>query len=378
MFRKIYVVYAGEPADPLCRKVTELLCAYSEECIVTYWERSPQAGSMSQLGHAKRSIIVRTSGLFSRFKLAGYLLWMWSVFRFVAGNSGSNVLYLCINLDAALPALIAAKMNTATVVYYNADNAALARRWGKLLQNAIAFCEEWVSRSCSLTIVPSASRCGKMNERICVVPNSPTYEQMRIADSTTTVCNGFETVPLRVLVSGWLVETRGLGLVLEALRRLPEGLVEWVVAGKVECESARMLTTLPSVKYLGLLEAIDSFLLYKTVGIVAAFYDPSIPINRVAEPNKWLDCAALGVPFITNHGITTATRFADAGACFLIDYGKADELVELLKGLASDRVRLKRAGVAVRSLASRPWDQEMLSVLRRVEGAGALHFEPRM
>jgi hypothetical protein len=101
-------------------------------------------------------------------------------------------------------------------------------------------------------------------------------------------------------------------------------------------------------------------------------YDPAIPINRVAEPNKWHDCVLFGVPFIANNGIETAAPFVDAGACRLVTYGDATGLTNVLRALAARPDEWLEMRDAIAAMNAVPWDVQVTAILQEAQVVAAV------
>ena len=94
-----------------------------------------------------------------------------------------------------------------------------------------------------------------------------------------------------------------------------------------------------------------------------AFYDPALEINRLAEPNKWFDCAALEIPFFTNPGLFTSAPFEQRQACFLADYGDGAQLARELLRIDADRSLLETRRQGLRQMRYEAWDTAMARVI---------------
>jgi len=103
---------------------------------------------------------------------------------------------------------------------------------------------------------------------------------------------------LTLVYAGVISVKRGLHLIERALREI-EG-VRLILAGRVIDDIIDQLTRNPKIKYVGLLNYDAALKLQALADVIPVLYDPSIPINRVANPNKLFEAMMLGVPVITN------------------------------------------------------------------------------
>ena len=81
--------------------------------------------------------------------------------------------------------------------------------------------------------------------------------------------------------------------------------------------------------------------------ILFAFYDPQIPANRYASPNKLFEAMMCGKPIITN-AETTATKIVETENCgVVVPYGDVEAIKDTilkLKNNADLRERLGKNG----------------------------------
>jgi len=171
---------------------------------------------------------------------------------------------------------------------------------------------------------------------------------------------------LRLYVNGWLTRTRGIPVLLEALRRDPDLPVEIYCAGRPACDEAHELLRDRRTRYFGLLSHEESLALYPSCHFAFTYYDPSIPINRIAEPNKWGDCLAMRTPFLANAEIASVVQWIQAGACRALPYDDIDALSEFLRGDARREAVTLRENL--RGIAPEYWDEGVRVVLEAAAG----------
>jgi len=126
------------------------------------------------------------------------------------------------------------------------------------------------------------------------------------------------------------VETRGLRTLTRAIECCQAGTVQLLVAEKIGCEDAKKLIALPYAEYLGELSREESLATYYRTHLAFTFYDPRMEINRIAEPNKWVDFVATGTPFITNTEVQTAGKYLKNNQCLAVAYSDHEGLAQLL------------------------------------------------
>jgi glycosyltransferase involved in cell wall biosynthesis len=356
-------------AGPFLRKLAMVLSAINSRYEFWGWARAEQ--QCSPRTYATR-MLMRGGGEASRRLWWRYLLWMIRLFAAAITQPG-RATWICCDLGAALPIHLAscARRQNA-LVFFNMDNFALRYRWPGPVRWLIGRVERHVGDKATLHIVPGTSRWASGNRNLRVVSNTPTAAQIVHARAEIVKNNLHRPEEMfAIYVNGWLTETRGLQMILETAQALQHEPFRFIVAGKCLCPAADALAGLRNVEYLGYLSAEASLATYARAHVCLTFYDPAIPINRVAEPNKWQDCVLFGVPFIANDGIETAAPFVDAGACRLVKYGDSTALTAVLRTLTTRRDEWGKMHTAVAAMNTVPWDGQVITILREAQAIAA-------
>ncbi|WP_242113097.1 hypothetical protein [Luteimonas aquatica] len=298
----------------------------------------------------------------------GYLLWVATLTVRVLLRPKAGV-YFCSRLDAAVPCAVAAMLAGCRYVFLDRDKLSKSYAWPRPVRWAIERLEAFVGRRAALHVVPGASRVGKHDTgNVRIIRNTPHSDVIAQAWQLRAA------IPprrgrLRVLVSGLISPERGAGMALAAYRALAGEDIEFVAAGRLLGEDAQRLARELGDAYRGIVSNEEALAMLLASDVVLALYDPALEINRLAEPNKWFDCAALQVPFVTNRGLETSAPFEALEACFLCDYGDGPALAALLRAMAADPGLLRARRDALASMQFEPWDQAMARIVAECFGA---------
>lgn len=292
----------------------------------------------------------------------GYFLWVATLTLriFVRPRAG---VYFCSRLDAALPCAIVAAVRRCQYVFLDRDKLSKSYAWPAPVKRAIEHIERFVGRRAMLHVLPGASRAdGGDAGNVRVVRNTPhsdVIERARAMAETATP----KSSRLRVLVSGLISPERGAQMMNAVHDKLSGYGIEFIAAGRLLGPDAQRLAEKLGPGYRGIVSNEEALAMLLASDVVLAFYDPALEINRLAEPNKWFDCAALEVPFITNQGLETSSPFESQQACFICEYGNVSQLKSMLLGLADnpDLLEVRREGL--RKLQYEAWDTGMSRVI---------------
>lgn len=117
--------------------------------------------------------------------------------------------------------------------------------------------------------------------------------------------------------------------------------IRLILAGRVFDDTLEHLLKNPNVSYVGLLKAEEVLKLEKMADIIPVLYDPSIPINRVASPNKLFEAMMLGVPVVTN---VCRDIVAEADCGLIVNYD-TQEVKRAILWLKNNPLPRKKFGI---------------------------------
>ncbi len=347
---------------PRMNKLLEVLTGMGTEVAHWYWRRAAD-GDEADARIAARRRLLDGGGYANRRLALRYPAFMWRAFRQILGD-GEGRRFYCLGFAAALPAAVASLFARRTYLFDNNDNVSLSYRGPAPLRALLAAVERFVARRAAVHLVPASSRWDRPEPNLRVVPNVPTRAVLERARETARR-EGYRTGDIFTLyVTGLLTDARGARQLLDVLGAWDASIpLRILVSGRLRSAAAEELAGHARVEYLGQLDNETALARYACAHAVLTYYDPAVEINRLAEPNKWGDCVAMGVPFVVNGEVETSRPFVEAGACFAAPYHDADALRVLLEDLIADEGRLAAARKALGNLDWKPWDERMRDVL---------------
>jgi glycosyltransferase involved in cell wall biosynthesis len=324
------------------------------------WDRENNASCPT----ARERFLLRGGGQHNRKLALYYVAWIWVTFAATLRRTRGGSEVFAIGTFSTIGTLAACLLRRAKLVYINSDNLSLSYRLPQPLGRLIGASEGLLARLATVHVVPSSLRWTGATANLVVAKNTPTRAIVAEAKRISLERGYQRHEPLTLYVNGWLTETRGMQMIVEATKDLDRRSFRLLVAGSPLCDAATRLLKSPVVEYMGRLTREEAFALYYRAHLVATFYDPSIPINRLAEANKWYECIIAHTPFVVNEEVLTARTFREAGACFTIPYGDACALGKLLEELTSDRTRLLIAERNISGLKCSVMEDEYEPVFR--------------
>lgn len=352
-------------SQPYFAKLEKIIDAMGCSYTYTCWQRSNAPDFYSQESDKKKINLLYSRGVEgSRTIVLHYFVWMLLLFFYFLRQSKSR-LFIVSRFDAAFPLYMVSLFFRVRYIYLDRDALYLSHKWSPLVARLLKFIEAKIGKGAVAHVIPGNSRNFTFSENVRIVENAP-HSEFIVGARCSKFHSKIDPTTLSVYVNGWLVDTRGISMIVASARELllRGANVRFLVAGVLGCDAAEKLVGLGNVEYFGVLENVDALGLYSRTDVVLSFYDPSIQINQRAEPNKWLDCAVQEVPFITNFGIVTASKWLEAGVAFSVNYGSGKELTDLLMSFSKDRAILQKARLGFTKMNIQPWDTAMSEVLK--------------
>jgi len=246
-----------------------------------------------------------------------------------------DVAHAC-DFDTALPAASYAKLRQKRLVYDILDFYAymIAQPLGPATRGALARFERFVVHLADLVVLADRARVVQLGPEFkgqsVEIMNVP--EDVRIQEA--------EEPEFTVFYGGMISEERGLRQLVEATALAR---VKLVVAGHGADEASLVPIFQKSshVRFLGNIPYADVLKWTVKCQLIAALYDPAIPNNRLASPNKLFEAMMLSKPVVTNSETRPAEIVEGVGCGFVVKYGDANGLADALHLLA-DNIAMRR------------------------------------
>jgi len=203
------------------------------------------------------------------------------------------------------------------VIYNIHDNLADRYALPRVAREVLNYLEGLAVALSTVTVVPEDFRKASLprwcQDRVNIVRNSPQDAPTRAPEILSE--------RVRILYAGWLDYGRGIRQLLELSRRHP-----WLdvrIAGE---GNAEIVTSIRSAgaTYLGFLDHRQVMRETAEAHFVAAFYDPSRPINRAAAPNKLAEALSVGRPVLINDEVLISQNESLRHCLLRVPYDRID------------------------------------------------------
>lgn len=233
-----------------------------------------------------------------------------------------------VDLDTLVPALRANRTLRGKVVYDIFDFYApmIARNIPKFLRSYLTDLERRRALEADLVILPDLSRAdffgSRLPKKIIEVMNVP--EHRPVPPKSGEV--------FTVFYAGQIARDRGIPELVRACERTGAHLL---VAGHGPDETTLvpLVESSPTAQFLGNLPYEEVLRWTASSDVIAALYDPEIPNNRRASPNKLFEAMMYGKPVLTNKDTTLGDFVSRERIGAVAQYGDLNSIQRELERL---------------------------------------------
>ena len=250
-----------------------------------------------------------------------------------------------------IPAIVARWLTGCQVIYDMrdplADSFTLFVRFPMLRR--LVHGMDWMAMGFATAfVVPDESRVGYLGrwgrlKPVGVIRNTCHDELAAVEGSEE-----FRSLPpsggaVRVALLGYVVATRGANELLEAVEGAETGAELWVAGACSPPRLADRFEAAPNATWWGKCPWRKSLALTRAADLVAILYDPVIPVNRIAAPNKLYESLMLGTPVLVSRGMELGEWVEREGLGFVVDYGNVQVIRDVFRRL-EDPAERRRIG----------------------------------
>lgn len=318
--------------DPRVEKIARALRDSGREVRVLAWDHSgtrPPARESGGIEILHTGPVLRARrGLGNLPALAG---WQAALLGRLIRLRGSYDLIHACDLDTLLPALVARALFHKQVIYDIFDFYAdmLRATPAPVVRMVRAVEIAGLSRADGVILADDSRReqiRGSRPRRLAVVYNSPEEQPAPPPPASPPGS-------LRIAYAGNLQAERGLFDLLEVLRTHPGWRLDLAGFGPEQARAADEAARLPNVTWHGQVPYARALALNAAADALIAVYDPRVPVNRFASPNKVFEAMLLARPVIVAAG-TGADRLVEQAGCGLVvPFGDREALARAFESL---------------------------------------------
>lgn len=252
------------------------------------------------------------------------------------------------DFESALAAAIASCVTRLRFIYDMRDPVADSYMMPRAFRRLLYALDWLVMARASAFVVPAAERLpylGRWGHQrpVAVVRNTCEDHLERLRLPPTLRRRPAEDT-VRIACLGYLVPSRGADWLLDVCD-IQAVRLELVVAGVCRSDALRQrLRVASGVQWFGKLPRLEALGLMRDADAVALLYDPRVPVNRMAAPNKFYEALMVGRPVLVSRGMMQAGEVEREGLGFVVRYGDTENLHRAIESLRDPGKRASLGG----------------------------------
>jgi len=269
------------------------------------------------------------------------------------------------NFDTFIVSFVGAKIKKIPIIYEIADFYADTVNLPEAIKRIIRWLDKTLMKFADSIIISDESRIEQIGRDIhipVVIINN--VRGNNIMQKTNIIRK--KEKEFLVFYGGQVNPERGIESIIMALEEVPG--VKLIILGYAENKyREKLYKLLNSIKnhsnLLISLEGVphDKILRYTSIAdAIIALYDPSIPNNRYASPNKLFEAMMFGKPIITNKGTAVEKIVVSERIGILVEYGNADSIRNAVLKLATDPKTARKLRYNARRAFNKKYNWRMM------------------
>lgn len=327
--------------DPRVEKEVNALHENGNNLSVLAWDRYGKCPDFED----KISYKIRRVKIKSSYGTITFIpkLFIWMIYEFFyLFKTDYDVFHAC-DLDTLIPAVLVSKIMNKNLVYDSFDfyaDSFLPEGTPSILRRFLGDVEIFFSKFADFVILADESRIKQFKNSLkntVIINNSP-------MDLKNEIKPYKESKKFTIFYAGLIFKDRGINKILEAVKFIPN--VELVIAG-YEVGNGTIVQELKKAANVNFLGRID----YKEViehslscDLLFALYDPDVPNNKYASPNKLFESMMCGKPIIVNENTRMAEIVLEENCGITVPYEDTEILKETIIKLKDDPELSKKLG----------------------------------
>ncbi len=335
---KVALIYSNS-RDPAVSKVAEALAGSGHHVKLLVWNR--EGTSNLKYDTEYETYRFRFKAPYDKLTVLFYLPVWWAYVLFFLLKSRLDVVHAC-NLDSLVPTIVTKLIKGAKLYYtiydFYADNLpAISPLIPNGVRKLISALEKHLIRFVDTLFLVDECRYeqvkGARIKKLMYVYNSP--PDYLGAEDYQVPMKSMPQNTTTLFYAGVISETRGLKYMMEAIRDIDD--VKLTIAGACDNEGIlSMIAKSGKVEYIGTISYESVIQMELHSDILFALYDPKVPNNKYASPNKLFEAMMCGKPIIVNIE-TAASRIVRRENCGLtVPYGNVGSIIKAVMRLKDD------------------------------------------
>jgi glycosyltransferase involved in cell wall biosynthesis len=339
-------IIRGRAIDPAVHKICRCLAQNGYSVRLLVWDRQQNLTDVNTLEYTVDRFNLKAP--YDKLSAVFYLPFWWMYVLYYLLKHHADVIHAC-DFDTLIPAVLAKILKRTKLCYtiydFYADN--LPTRIPAIIRKMVAGAEKYgIGYTDTLFLVDEARYiqvAGANIHNLAYIYNTPPDVHNQCSLATKSARS--ETENITLFYAGALHEDRGLKRVITAIDEVSD--VELILAGVGSI--TEYLEHIPAenkcrIRYLGWLPYEKVIRHTTKADVLFAFYNPEIPNNRYASPNKLFEAMMCEKPIIVNDNSSMADIVRKERCGIIVPYGNVTAIKHAILTLKSDPALCKRLG----------------------------------
>ena len=336
------IIVRSRAVDPAVNKIAKSLSQNGYEVKLLVWDRQNTLKTDNDEGYEICRFNFRAP--YDKLTVLFYLPIWWTYEFFFLLKEGCNVIHAC-DLDTLIPAIFVKGIKKIKLCYtiydFYADN--LPKQIPNVIKKIVAFVEKFGIMFTDVLFLVDESRYeqiegAKINNLLYIYNSPPDYFDTKQAQSSNA---GTEIV---IFYAGVILKSRGLNYMINAVEDLDD--IRLVIAGTGPssdiCKNPPV--DVKKIQYIGWISYEEVIKRTMEADILFGFYDPRIPNNKYASPNKLFEAMMCGKPIILNDKTSMSNIVRKENCGLVVPYGDIAAIKKAIIKLKNDTQLCKQLG----------------------------------
>jgi len=257
-----------------------------------------------------------------------WIIWWNAIFHYLMKNQ-YDIVHVC-GFDSYIPAILG-KFKGYRIIYdiFDFFGESMPASTPIILKKSISAFERYLIQFADAVIIVDEFRKEQLKKakigRLEIIMNCVSDEIENIFQKKDN-----RNVVFRVFYGGMLSRTRGLIQLIESIKDKQD--IQLIIAGSGEDENMikNIIKNLGNINFIGQITHKEALVQTYQADVIFAYYDPIIPNNKLASPNKLFEAMMCATPIIVNEETTMANIVKEEKCGVIVPYCDIPRLKSML------------------------------------------------
>jgi glycosyltransferase involved in cell wall biosynthesis len=245
----------------------------------------------------------------------------WAIESIYLIRNKYSIVHAC-DFDTIIPAFLLSKIWKIPLFYsvYDYYSAGIPDEL-KFIKKAISSMDNFFISRADCVFLVDQNRLTQLKG--CTIKD---FEIINNSPKDVSLVNKSVRQDFTIFYAGALLEARGIDLIINLARRMPD--IKMVIAGSGAAEDKIKVAMrqLQNIQFLGQISYEEVIAFSQRADALIALYDPSIENHKFASPNKLFEAMMLAKPIIVSDNPSLIKYIKEEKCGLLIRYGSMEDL----------------------------------------------------